>query len=38
LSGELDRETVRPVLQALQGCRVYHFHDTSETAGVKLPG
>lgn len=26
------------VLKAMQGCRVYHFHDTSETAKVKKFG
>jgi predicted ATPase len=26
------------VVPTLQNCRVYHFHDTSETAGIKLPG
>lgn len=25
------------VVPALKGCRVYHFHDTSETAAVKQP-
>jgi predicted ATPase len=26
------------VVPTLQNYRVYHFHDTSETAGIKLPG
>lgn len=28
----------RDLMQAMLGFRVYHFHDTSETAGIKLPG
>jgi predicted ATPase len=31
-------EVERHALHSLQGFRLYHFHDTSETAGIKLPG
>lgn len=38
LAGHPDRETLHPLVEALQKCRVYHFRDASETAGIKLPG
>jgi predicted ATPase len=28
-------DSARPVTEAIRGCRVYHFHDTSRTAAVK---
>lgn len=31
-------EAARRVLSLLQGCRIYHFHDTSRTAPVKQSG
>ncbi|MGA2658080.1 MAG: AAA family ATPase [Verrucomicrobiota bacterium] len=34
----LPLEAQKQVVRALKGYRVYHFHDTSETAGIKLPG
>jgi predicted ATPase len=38
LTGQPDRQALAPMLAVLQGCRCYHFHDTSETAGIKQPG
>ena len=36
---EIDEGSIASyVVPTLQGYRVYHFHDTSETAGIKLPG
>lgn len=29
---------LEPLVLALQSCRIYHFHDTSETAGIKMSG
>jgi predicted ATPase len=31
-------EMEKQVVRSLKSYRVYHFHDTSETAGIKLPG
>lgn len=31
-------ELAAEVIEAIQGCRVYHFHDTSPTAEVKKNG
>lgn len=37
LNGQPDRQTFAPMVATLEGCRVYHFSDTSETAEIKLP-
>lgn len=29
------REVATPIVEAIRGCRIYHFHDTSRTAAVK---
>jgi predicted ATPase len=34
----LSLQVQKQVVRSLKGFRVYHFHDTSETAGIKLPG
>jgi predicted ATPase len=38
LAGQPDRETLAPMVETVQGCRCHHFHDTTETAGIKQPG